>query len=343
MKRVYLFLLVFVLCAGKAYSDKTIEFNMAVGDRVRLFPYKELGIDPKCVDYTCNPATSLSGDYSVYNLSNDGSYALYDATGTPGDPFAIQTNQYNSFAHTHNGTYLQHHYYTYDVTALKAGTFRFSQKIQYNNGSNNHPRPTITYIIHVYDLTSISLGTDELFLHIGDTLTFSPIIYHPIATKTINWASSNPTVAVVDSFGMLTTTGLGTTIITCTAHNGVSAQCVVNVRPVLMNSIELNETDVAVNVGERLQLEATIAPENTTDKSLTWSSSNENVAFVNEAGKVFAVGKGFCQIKAVANDGSGKHFSCFIEVSNSVRGDMDGDGKVTMTDAVKVIDIILEK
>jgi len=77
-------------------------------------------------------------------------------------------------------------------------------------------------------------------------------------------------------------------------------------------------------VGENLNLTATIAPDNATDKTVTWSSTNEAVAVVSESGLVTAVGSGTCQIKATANDGSGKTASCLITVEKN--------NKLTVTD-----------
>ncbi|MBR6320782.1 MAG: Ig-like domain-containing protein [Prevotella sp.] len=79
----------------------------------------------------------------------------------------------------------------------------------------------------------------------------------------------------------------------------------------------MNETEAELTVGEKLQMEATIAPDNATDKTLTWSSTNEAVAVVSESGLVTAVGSGTCQVKATANDGSGKSASCLITVEKN--------------------------
>ena len=84
-------------------------------------------------------------------------------------------------------------------------------------------------------------------------------------------------------------------------------------------------------------------PENATDKSVTWKSSNESVAMVSEKGMVYAIGAGVCQIKATANDGSGKTASCFITVtekSEPLVGDVNGDGSVDIGDIVTIIDIM---
>ena len=213
-------------------------------------------------------------------------------------------------------------YYTYDITPQKTGSYTIVETFTLKSRSVASS-DKITYNITVVDVTAISIpGT--LTLKKGEEYTFEPLINHPNATTTLTWLSSNTSVATIDANGKLTTTGLGTTTITCTAHNGVSAQCEVTVNPVLVSGIALNETEAELLVGEKLQMETTVTPENATDKGVTWSSTNETVAVVNESGLVTAVGSGTCQIKATANDGSGKTASCLVTVEKN--------NKLTVTD-----------
>ena len=201
----------------------------------------------------------------------------------------------------------------WDITGLKSGVTTLT--FRYNYGGYIHVRAT--YVVTVLDVKSISIPS-TLSLNLGEGYTFSPIITDNGAATTLSWTSSNTSVASIDANGVLTTSGIGTTTITCTAHNGVSAQCEVTVNPVFVSSVTLNETEAELTVGEKLQLEATIAPDNATDKSVTWSSSNQAVAVVNENGQVTAVGSGICNITATANDGSGVTSSCLITVLGNV-------------------------
>ena len=209
--------------------------------------------------------------------------------------------------------------YKFIITGIKAGVTTINLGYKDTGNFNGYA----TYVITVVDVKSISLPS-SLSLYIGDNYTFKPNIIDAEASTTLSWLSSNTAVASINNNGVLTTTGIGTTTITCTAHNGVSAQCEVTVNPVLVSSVTLNESEAELTVGENLQLEATIAPENATDKSVTWSSTNEAVAVVSESGLVTAVGSGTCQVKATANDGSGKSASCLITVEKN--------NKLTVTD-----------
>lgn len=213
-------------------------------------------------------------------------------------------------------------YYTYDVTPQKTGSYTMTITYYASTGSYGL-YGDFTYNINVVDVTAISM-VQTLNMFVGSEQQIVPTIIQVGAETTLTWLSSNTSVATVSSEGLISAISVGTTTITCMAHNGVSAQCEVTVNPVLVSGITLNETEAEMTVGEKLQLNATIAPENATDKSVTWSSTNEAVAVISENGQVTAVGSGSCQIKAIANDGSGKTGSCLVTVEKN--------NKLTVTD-----------
>ncbi len=224
------------------------------------------------------------------------------------------------------------------ITGQKAGV----STIRYYLDSGSSPDIRNSYIITVVGVNNITIP-QSLSLSIGENYTFSPVITDVGATTTLTWVSSNTNVATVDANGRLTATGVGTTSISCTAHNGVTARCEVTVNPVPVSKISLSESEIEMNVGSRLQFEVTVLPENVTDASVTWSSSNENVALVSESGRVIAVSPGFCQIKAIANDGSGKYASCFIDVvdGTNINYDINGNGSVDVGDVVKLANVVM--
>ncbi len=205
------------------------------------------------------------------------------------------------------------------ITALKSGF----ANIEFGYIANNEFKRSHTYSITVVEVKSISIP-NSIEIFVGDSYSFSPLITDAGAVTTLTWNSSDTSVATIDTNGILSTTGIGKTTITCTAYNGVSAQCEVTVHPVFVSGITLNETSAEMVVGEKLNLTATIAPDNASDKSITWSSTNEAVAVVSESGQVTAVGSGTCQIKATANDNSGKTASCLVTVEKN--------NKLTVTD-----------
>ncbi len=172
----------------------------------------------------------------------------------------------------------------------------------------------MTYNITSVDVTKINLGTTSPSLYLGDTYTFNPIITHSKATTTLTWKSSNTAVATISKKGVLTTKGVGKTTITCTASNGVSASCTVTVNPILATGISLNYTSYTLMKNGSFKLKATITPSNTTNKSVTWKSSNEEVAIVSSDGTVTGITSGTCNIIATTADGSQKSSTCIVTV-----------------------------
>ena len=81
-----------------------------------------------------------------------------------------------------------------------------------------------------------------------------------------------------------------------------------------VTGVSLSSNTLTLDVGESEALTATITPSNATDKSVTWESSDTNVAIV-ENGTVTAVGVGSTTITATAADGSGKYATCTVTVS----------------------------
>jgi len=84
----------------------------------------------------------------------------------------------------------------------------------------------------------------------------------------------------------------------------------------LAEGVTLNQTTATINMGSTLQLTATVAPNTTSNKGVTWTSSNTNVATVNGSGLVTAITEGTCTITATSQDGSAKNASCTINVTN---------------------------
>ena len=259
----------------------------------------------------------LASDIGIALNYYGGSY-IYDQTYTVSDAAALSIIPHELVY----VSYASSRYYTYEITPQIIGSFAIVENFSLAK-NNTHSSNTMTYNITVVDVTAISMPS-ALSMFIGEEQQIVPTIIQVGATTTLTWQSSNTTIATVSTDGTISALKQGTTIITCTAHNGVSAQCEVTVNPVLVNSITLNETAQELTVGENLQLSAIVAPDNATDKSVTWSSTNEAVAVVSESGLVTAVGSGTCQIKATANDGSGKTASCLVTVEKN--------NKLTVTD-----------
>jgi uncharacterized protein YjdB len=83
---------------------------------------------------------------------------------------------------------------------------------------------------------------------------------------------------------------------------------------VLVNSVVLNKFELTLEPGQSETLVASVKPDNATDKTITWSSSDEDVASVNSEGKVVAKKEGVAVITAQAGD---KNDKCKVLVQNA--------------------------
>lgn len=202
------------------------------------------------------------------------------------------------------------------------------------------------YIIRVVEVEEVDIP-DYVEISVGESYLFTPVTVPYNATTTFRWGSTNLSVASATVEGNnYRITGLepGYTQIYCSAvTNDNSTQSVVRVKPLLVQEVSLNENENEMSIGDNLQLEATVLPENATSKIVKWISTNENIAQVDSNGKVTAIGSGYCSIYCIADDSSRKFDKCLIHVQGPAtsRADVNGDGKVSVTDAFTVIDEIL--
>jgi uncharacterized protein YjdB len=91
----------------------------------------------------------------------------------------------------------------------------------------------------------------------------------------------------------------------------------VDAATVAVNEISLNKTSLSLNIGQTEDLIATVKPDNADNKSLTWSSSDESIATVDENGKVTAIKEGSATITAKTADGSNLTATCAVNVTTN--------------------------
>lgn len=87
-----------------------------------------------------------------------------------------------------------------------------------------------------------------------------------------------------------------------------------------VTAVELNKTELALDLEEVELLSATVSPEDATDPSVTWESSDETVATVNENGLVTAIAEGTATITAKAGE---KSATCAVNVAAAAIPDVD--------------------
>ena len=181
---------------------------------------------------------------------------------------------------------------------------------------------TVTKDTETVAVTSVSLDKTSLTLEKDQTAVLTATVAPDNATdKTVTWSSSEETVATVSSDGTVTAIGAGEATITVTTKDGnKTATCTVTVtkdtETVAVTSVSLDKTSLTLEKDQTAVLTATVAPDNATDKTVTWSSSEETVATVSSDGTVTAIGAGEATITVTTKDGN-KTATCTVTVTDS--------------------------
>ena len=194
------------------------------------------------------------------------------------------------------------------VTALKAGSTSITVK-SVDGGFT--ASCAVTVVAKTVDVSSVTLSKSELTLTEGESETITATVKPDDATdKTVSWSSSDPAVATVDG-GKITALKEGTATITAKAGDK-TASCKVTVekKVIAVESVELDKTELELTEGGSATLVATVKPDNATDKTVTWSSSDPEIATV-DGGVVTAVKGGTATITASAGD---KTATCAVTV-----------------------------
>jgi len=202
------------------------------------------------------------------------------------------------------------------VTAKGVGTATITVKT--SNGKSADCKVTVTKKDKDIAVTSVSLDYSYLNLEVGENYTLVARVNPSNATsKSVTWSSSNQNVATIDGSGKVTAKGVGTATITVKSSNGKSADCKVTVtkkdKDIAVTSVSLDYSYLNLEVDENYTLVARVNPSNATNKSVTWSSSNTNVATVDGSGKVTAKGVGTATI--TVNSSNGKSADCKVTVT----------------------------
>ena len=191
------------------------------------------------------------------------------------------------------------------VTALAGGTTVITAM-----ASGKVASCTVTVSVPV---ESLSLDQTSVILAENESITLTATVGPADATdKTVTWSSSNPAIATVED-GKVTAIKEGSATITAKAGEK-SATCQVTVKKsaIPVESISLDQTSLSLISGESERLTATVKPDNATDKTVTWSSSNTSVVDVDQQGEVRAYESGTAVITAKAGD---KSATCTVTVT----------------------------
>ncbi|HET7552686.1 MAG TPA: Ig-like domain-containing protein [Gemmatimonadaceae bacterium] len=191
------------------------------------------------------------------------------------------------------------------VTAVAPGTATITATSEGKSGKS-----TIT--VKKVPVASVNMDPGELRLEIGKTGTITATPKSAdgktLTGRSISWNSRDPGVATVNSSGTVTAKAAGSTLIEATSE-GVTGVTLVTVANVPVASVVVTPDTATLVVGQSKQLSAKTfdsGGDELNGRTITWSSSNENVASVSSTGKVLAVAPGSATITATSEGKSDK-------------------------------------
>lgn len=205
------------------------------------------------------------------------------------------------------------------VTALAQGTANINC---INSDNNDSDSIAITVSKSVY-ATAVKLDKAEYKMTAtGELLKLNAELApkDKVTDTTLKWTSSDESVVTVKD-GLVTAIGEGEATITCTTSNEKTAECVVTVEPQI-KAEELTLDYIGYDFDgpqtESVLLTPTILPYETTNQTLRWISTDENVARVDQQGNVTVVGDGECDIICTTTDGTYLSATCEITAQNTM-------------------------
>ncbi|MBQ3509711.1 MAG: Ig-like domain-containing protein [Peptococcaceae bacterium] len=283
-------------------SEEPGGIPVAEYDAANLADYDYVKLEPGVSEI---PVSGVTLDKTALELEIGDSETL-TATVSPDnatDKTVIWTSSNKAVATVENGV----------VTAIAEGeaviTAQAGDKIATCNVTVNEPEPV------VIPVSGVTLDKTALNMETGDDATLVATVSPDNATdKTVIWTSSNTAVATVEN-GVVTAIAEGEAVITAQAGDK-TVTCNVTVNepePVVIpvSGVTLDKTALELEIGDSETLTATVSPDNATDKTVIWTSSNTAVATV-ENGVVTAIAEGEAVITAQAGD---KIATCNVTVN----------------------------
>ncbi|MCR5690824.1 MAG: Ig-like domain-containing protein [Eubacterium sp.] len=208
------------------------------------------------------------------------------------------------------------------VNTKKPGYYKVVYKV--TDEIKHKAKKTKVYkVLTAVSVGSITLNKTKKTLYLGSTaskakftLKVKSILPKKATSKKVQYISGNKNIATVSQKGVVKAKSAGTVTITVKAKDGSGtyATCTVTVKQ-KMTGLTLTAASQTLDVGNAMQLKTTVTPSNTSNKELTYTSSDASVATVSESGSVKALAPGTVTITAVAKDGSGVKATYTITVA----------------------------
>lgn len=205
-----------------------------------------------------------------------------------------------------------------NLSARNKGEVKITLTAYYTDSNNIQKEVTdeITIKVVPANLKSIKFDKESLEIVKGQEATLT-VTSDPLNSEIgeLEWLSTNENIATV-SDGVIKGIDVGqTTIVVTVKGTNISASCKVDITPVELISIEFKEKNKTLLINEKFQTEIIFNPDNIENKKVIYSSSDNNIATIDENGIITAISKGSATITAVSEDGN-KTATCDIDVQH---------------------------
>ena len=205
------------------------------------------------------------------------------------------------------------------ITAIKEGTTTITVSSLANSEINDSI--VLTVKKNSTAVTSVRINEQNLKVKKGTESRLTVTVLPSTAVnKNVIWTSSNTNIATIDSNGIITAKNIGTTNITATSaeNNTIKATCTITVEPVDVSNIAVSNTNISIKTGESATISITVQPSNAENKTVTWTSSNTNIATVDNNGKITGISKGTTTITVKSNSNPSIYKTINVEITKNI-------------------------
>ena len=173
----------------------------------------------------------------------------------------------------------------------------------------------ISFVSNEVNAANVKLSEEQVTLLNGQSKKLLLTIEPSDFTDEVTWKSSDTNIVTVDDNGNITAKSIGMATIKVIVGS-LSTSCKVTVEQPVTN-IWLNKNNVTMEALETYQLTVEVYPDNASNRDVEWSSSDSDIASVDQTGKVTSHKKGTATITVKSKDGSNKSQTCKVTVSNT--------------------------
>ena len=208
-------------------------------------------------------------------------------------------------------------------------TTEVSGKYRQFASANVSDSSKLAYVTVTYQdvALGITISPESAYMTVGEVKRISALAHS--VNETITWSSDNPSVATVDANGNVTAHSAGDVTITATGtYGGSSATCGITVVAKGVESVTLPYRTLYLAKEGVTIVNASIAPSDASIQQVTWSSSNKNVATVDNQGMIHGVAPGTAII-TVRSEQGGKTDSMTVVVPEFENGTYFVQNKAT--------------